>query len=47
MIALMSPDFVQRGMPAFADKYTRTGMALEGGADLVLEMPVRTAVWKP
>ena len=44
VIALMSPDFVQRGMPAFADKYTRTGMALEGGADLVLEMPVRTAV---
>ncbi len=44
VVALMSPDFVQRGMPAFADKYTRTGMALEGGADLVLEMPVRTAV---
>ena len=44
VIALMSPDYVQRGLPAFADKYTRTQMALYGGADVVLEMPVRTAL---
>ncbi|MDY3248980.1 MAG: nucleotidyltransferase family protein [Candidatus Choladocola sp.] len=39
-IVIMSPDFVQRGEPALFDKYTRTGMALMGGADLVLELPV-------
>ncbi len=38
-IVLMSGDFVQRGGPACADKYTRTRMALAGGADLVLELP--------
>ena len=38
-IAVMSGDFVQRGAPAIFDKYTRTAMALEAGADLVLEMP--------
>ena len=38
-IAGMSGDFVQRGAPAIFDKYTRTAMALEAGADLVLEMP--------
>ena len=36
----MSGNFVQRGAPAIIDKYTRTKMALEGGADLVLELPV-------
>ena len=38
-VAVMSGDFVQRGAPAIFDKYTRTAMALEAGADLVLEMP--------
>lgn len=37
---LMSGNFVQRGTPAFADKYTRTRMALSQGADLVFELPV-------
>jgi predicted nucleotidyltransferase len=40
VIAVMSPDFVQRGSVALADKWTRTRMALLGGADLVLELPV-------
>ena len=40
IIAVMSPDFVQRGSVALADKWTRTRMALLGGADLVLELPV-------
>ena len=31
---------MQRGAPPIIDKYTRTKMALEGGADLVLELPV-------
>lgn len=39
VIAVMSGDFVQRGMPAICDKYSRTRMALLGGADLVLELP--------
>ena len=40
IVAVMSPDFVQRGEPAVFDKYTRTRAALLGGADLVLELPV-------
>lgn len=39
-VIVMSPDFVQRGEPALLDKYSRTKMALENGADLVLELPV-------
>lgn len=42
VIVAMSGDFLQRGIPAIADKYMRTRMALLGGADLVLELP---AVW--
>ena len=38
-IAAISGDFVQRGGPAVFDKYTRTAMALESGADLVVELP--------
>lgn len=38
----MSGDFVQRGEPAIIDKYARTEMALQSGADLVLELP---ALW--
>jgi predicted nucleotidyltransferase len=38
-IVAMSGDFVQRGAPAFYDKYTRTAMALSCGADLVIELP--------
>lgn len=43
-VAVMSGDFVQRGAPAVYDKYTRTAMALYGGADLVLELPSVFAV---
>lgn len=39
-IVVMSGDFVQRGAPAFIDKYSRTKMALLNGADLVIELPV-------
>ncbi len=38
-IVIMSGNFVQRGAPAIMDKYTRTNMALLGGADLILELP--------
>lgn len=40
VLVIMSGDFVQRGAPAIMDKYFRTRLALEGGADYVLEMPV-------
>lgn len=43
IIAVMSPDFVQRGIPAFLDKWVRARMALDAGADLVLELPIRHA----
>lgn len=40
VIVVLSGDFVQRGAPAILDKYLRTQMALENGADLVVELPV-------
>lgn len=40
VLVIMSGDFVQRGAPAIMDKYSRTRLALEGGADYVLELPV-------
>ncbi len=40
IVAVMSGDYVQRGMPAIMDKYLRCEMALSQGADLVLELPV-------
>lgn len=40
IIVFMSGDFVQRGAPAIADKYTRAKMALCSGADMVFELPV-------
>lgn len=38
-IVVMSGNFMQRGEPALIDKYKRARMALENGADLVLELP--------
>lgn len=35
----MSGSFVQRGEAAMLDKWTRTRAAIEGGADLVVELP--------
>ena len=43
IVAVMSGDYVQRGLPAMVDKYRRTRMALEGGADVVIELPVAYA----
>nr|MCR4757586.1 nucleotidyltransferase family protein [Butyrivibrio sp.] len=40
VIVIMSGDFVQRGAPAFIDKFSRTICALNSGADLVLELPI-------
>lgn len=41
LIVVMSGDYVQRGTPAILEKHIRTRAALENGADLVLELPVR------
>lgn len=40
IVVIMSGNFVQRGDCALSDKFSRTRMALEGGADLVLELPL-------
>lgn len=39
VVCIMSGNFVQRGEPALYDKQLRTRLALEGGADVVLELP--------
>jgi predicted nucleotidyltransferase len=39
VIAVMSGHFLQRGEPAFIDKWHRTKMALQNGVDLVIELP--------
>ncbi|OBZ16839.1 nucleotidyltransferase [Bacillus sp. FJAT-26390] len=43
VVAVMSGHFLQRGEPALLDKWARTRMALEGGCDLVIELPVAYA----
>ncbi len=44
VVAIMSGNFVQRGEPAVFDKQIRTRMALEGGADVVIELPALFAL---
>lgn len=39
VIILMSGNYVQRGEPAFMDKFIRTAIALNNGADAVIELP--------
>ena len=41
---VMSGNWVQRGECALTDKWTRAELALRGGADLVLELPLVWAV---
>lgn len=44
LIAIMSPHFVQRGEPAFIDKWSRTKAALDKGIDIVIELPTYYAL---
>lgn len=44
IIVVLSGNFMQRGIPAIVDKYTRCQMALANGADLVFELPVYFAL---
>ncbi|TCK98319.1 putative nucleotidyltransferase [Natranaerovirga hydrolytica] len=39
VVAVMSGDFLQRGMPAIMDKWERTHMAIDNGVDLVIQLP--------
>ena len=41
VVCAMSGDFVQRGDAAVFDKFSRAEAAVRGGADLVLELPLR------
>lgn len=43
IVIVMSGDYVQRGAPALLPKHIRAEMALRGGADLVLELPVQVS----
>lgn len=43
VIAVMSGDFTQRGIPGITDKHTRAKMAVSCGVDAVFELPVRFA----
>ncbi len=43
-VIIMNGSFVQQGNPAVFSKYTRTLAALEGGADLIFELPVRFGI---
>lgn len=40
IVAVMSGHFMQRGTPAICDKWNRTKMALKGGVDLLVELPL-------
>jgi predicted nucleotidyltransferase len=44
VVCLMSGNFVQRGAPAIIDKTLRAKVAVQCGADLVLELPVEYAL---
>jgi predicted nucleotidyltransferase len=39
IVCIMSGSFVQRGEPAVFDKWSRAKMALQNGADLIIELP--------
>lgn len=44
VVAVMSGSFVQRGEPALLDKWSRASTAVQGGADLIIELPALFAV---
>ncbi len=44
VVCVISGSFTQRGEPALVSKFDRARMALDGGADLVLELPLPWAM---
>lgn len=47
IIAIMSGDFLQQGLPAREDKYMRAAQAVGAGADLIIELPVFSSLASP
>lgn len=47
IIAIMSGDFLQQGLPALEDKYIRAAQAVGAGADLIIELPVYCSLASP
>ncbi|MDR2976746.1 MAG: nucleotidyltransferase [Streptococcaceae bacterium] len=43
-VVVMSGNWMQRGEPSFVDKWVRTEQALAGGADLIVELPLMSAL---
>jgi len=43
VLCIMSGNFTQRAEPTITDKYVRASMALNGGADIVVQMPTAYA----
>ena len=44
VVAVMSGHFLQRGEPALMNKWARTKAALQGGCDLVIELPLAYSI---
>ena len=44
VISIMNGNFVQRGEPALCDKLVRARTAVENGADLVIELPLKYGI---
>ena len=44
VVCVMSGNFTQRGEPAILNKFARAALAVQGGADLVIELPLCCAV---
>ncbi len=44
VVCVMNGSFMQRGEPAFTDKWSRTSMALKQGVDLVIELPLNYGI---
>lgn len=47
IIAVMSGDYLQQGIPAIQDKYARARAVVNAGVDLVIELPVCCALQSP
>lgn len=47
LIAVMSGDFLQQGIPAAQNKYARAAYAVEAGVDFVIELPVYCTLSSP
>ena len=44
IVAIMSGNFTQRGIPSVVSKHTKTEIALKNGCDLVIELPAAYSI---